>query len=477
MDVCRARLKLRLLAPDDVERVHAAALARLAGPGIVPAGDEARAALLAAGATPVATASAAAEAAAALALRPELVEAAAAQAPKRIVLGGRDAAADVILEPGSARLGAGGVPAPLVEPLPGGPPRAAAPGDAGDACRLADALPDVAVVVGPPLAASGEGAARIRDIGLAVRTTGKHVQVMRLDSPALAAAAAELAVALRDDLSDARRRPALSLLGGAESFAAAAAFARVGLPAGALIASPAVGPRGDEAAAVELTDAVVGYVADVLVANAAVQALAPGAAFIAPVWPALAGLPAAGPEAATFIVAATQVLVWAGLPVAAHVFATSAAEPDWLACTDGSFAALSAAAAGASLLTGAGTLCGGAVFSPRQLVADAEIHSWCVAVAAGIPVDDETVSVDTIKQVGIGGNFLGQRHTRQHMKDVWRPRLLDRTSWDAWVADGRPGAADKAAELAGALLAAHEVDQLDSEPAATLERIIATAGL
>ena len=63
------------------------------------------------------------------------------------------------------------------------------------------------------------------------------------------------------------------------------------------------------------------------------------------------------------------------------------------------------------------------------------------------------------------------------MKDVWRPRLLDRASWDAWVAGGRQGAAERAAELAGTLLAGHEAEPLDAEPAATLERIIATAGL
>jgi trimethylamine:corrinoid methyltransferase-like protein len=63
------------------------------------------------------------------------------------------------------------------------------------------------------------------------------------------------------------------------------------------------------------------------------------------------------------------------------------------------------------------------------------------------------------------------------MKDVWQPRLLDRTSWDAWMAGGRQGAAEKASALAGVLLAGHEVLSLDAEPAAKLERIIATAGL
>jgi trimethylamine--corrinoid protein Co-methyltransferase len=171
------------------------------------------------------------------------------------------------------------------------------------------------------------------------------------------------------------------------------------------------------------------------------------------------------------------VLTHAGLPAAAGAFATSAPAPDWQSCTDGSFAALSGGLAGAALLCGAGTLRGGAQFSLAQLVADTEIHSWCAAIAAGIEVDDETLAVEAIKQVGVCGDFLGQKHTRRHMKDVWRPRLLDRASWDAWVAGGRQGAAERAAELAGTLLAEHEAEPLDAEPAATLERIIATAGL
>jgi len=474
----RARLSLRLLAAEDARRVYAAALERLAGPGIVPGGEEARAALLAAGATPVAG-SPAAGVAPALALRPDLVEAAAAQAPKQVVLGGRDEDGDVVLTPGAALLGAGGRPAPLVEPVAGGPPRDVVLDDVGEACRLADALPDVAVVVGPPVSPPGDEGTQVLALDAAVRATSKHVQVAGVASPRVAATAAQMAAALRGDASAVRRRPPLSLVGGATSFAAAAVFAGAGLPVGALVAAPeasgaVVGPATSPAA---LTEAVVSFVADVLAANAAVQALAPGAAFVAPVWPAAAGLPAAGPDATTFIVAVTQVLTDAGLPVAAHVFATSAGEPDWLACTDGAFAALSAAAAGVALLTGAGTLRGGEVFSPRELVADAEIHSWCTAVAAGIPVDDETLAVEAIKDVGIGGNFLGQKHTRRHMKDVWRPRLLDRSPWDAWVAEGRLSAADRAAELALTLLAQHEVAPIDEERAATLERIIASAGL
>jgi trimethylamine--corrinoid protein Co-methyltransferase len=92
-------------------------------------------------------------------------------------------------------------------------------------------------------------------------------------------------------------------------------------------------------------------------------------------------------------------------------------------------------------------------------------------------VDDETIAIDAIKQVGIGGNYLGQRHTRRHMKEVWRPRLLDRSMWDAWVASGREGAYEKATALVDQLLAEHTPVPLGAQARGVIERIIAGPGL
>ena len=118
------------------------------------------------------------------------------------------------------------------------------------------------------------------------------------------------------------------------------------------------------------------------------------------------------------------------------------------------------------------------VYSPAQLVLDAETWSNVAAVAAGITVDDETIALETIAAIGIGGNALAQRHTRRHMKDVWRPRLFDRSAFEAWrarrAAQAPPG---RAAALADEVCPGHEVPPLDAEKRATLRRIIATAGL
>ena len=217
--------------------------------------------------------------------------------------------------------------------------------------------------------------------------------------------------------------------------------------------------------------------AGVLAACAAIQATVPGAPFFYVADPALAGLAAGSPEAAMFQIAATQLAAHVGLPASAVGMTTGSHEPDWQACTQNTFAALSTMAAGADLTAGAGTLGGGSVFSAQQLVMDSEIYSWNARIVASVMVDDENIALDTIKQVGIGGNFLGQRHTRKHMKDIWRPRLLDRSMWDAWVASGREGAYEKASQLVDKHLAEHQVLPLGDEITETLARIVADAGL
>ncbi|HYM40227.1 MAG TPA: trimethylamine methyltransferase family protein [Thermoplasmata archaeon] len=53
-------------------------------------------------------------------------------------------------------------------------------------------------------------------------------------------------------------------------------------------------------------------------------------------------------------------------------------------------------------------------------------------------MDDEHLALDVIERVGIGGTFLGQRHTMDHLRqEHFLPKLVDRRSYDLWVADGR----------------------------------------
>jgi trimethylamine--corrinoid protein Co-methyltransferase len=75
-----------------------------------------------------------------------------------------------------------------------------------------------------------------------------------------------------------------------------------------------------------------------------------------------------------------------------------------------------------------GLLNGGKRFSAEQALVDIEIERWILESMKPIEVSPETLRVDQIRSVGIGGNSLLEQHTRQVMrKNVWYPLLMDRT--------------------------------------------------
>jgi trimethylamine--corrinoid protein Co-methyltransferase len=436
----------RPLAAAELVRLHEAALEALASRGVALAGATARTLFTAAGATIE-------PASGRLLLPAELVRAAVAQAPASFVLPGRVPECDVTI---------GGGPGGLMAAT------AAAP-DVGAAALLADALPEVAVI--------GLPTRRLAELPAAVEASAKPLLVCGGLSAAQAAVVIAAAAAL-GGRADTARPPVGVVVHSTQQvdIDPLLACARAGLVCGFFV-TPLLG--GERPA--NRSDALIAVHAAALAACAAAQLAAPGAPYIVPALAAAIedhapgfGLGPAG--VATFTQLA-QLAAHAGLPIAAGFPPRRPAADEWLAAAEGTFVALAAALAGASLLAVAGHTDGAGVFSPAQLVLDAETWSNVAAVGAGITVDDETLALETIAAVGIGGNALAQRHTRRHMRDVWKPRLFDRTAFDTWEREGRRSAPQRAATLAEELIAGHQVPPLDGEKAATLRRIMQEAGL
>ena len=84
-------------------------------------------------------------------------------------------------------------------------------------------------------------------------------------------------------------------------------------------------------------------------------------------------------------------------------------------------------------------------FSFEQLVIDDEwLDAWRFVVS-GFEADAETIAVDLIERVGIGGDFIAEEHTVRHLGHSWWPsRLFERLSWDSWQAAGATTLLDRA---------------------------------
>jgi trimethylamine---corrinoid protein Co-methyltransferase len=137
---------------------------------------------------------------------------------------------------------------------------------------------------------------------------------------------------------------------------------------------------------------------------------------------------------------------------------------------------LLSALAGANLIYGAGMLEAGMTFSFGQLVIDDEIAAMVKRIVNGICIDDELIGVDLIKKVGIGNNFLTQRHTLNHLEsEQVQATIIDRRMRGAWEKRGSKSLIQSANEKAAELLKTHEPQPLPQDLIKELKRIVKSA--
>ncbi len=114
--------------------------------------------------------------------------------------------------------------------------------------------------------------------------------------------------------------------------------------------------------------------------------------------------------------------------------------------------------------------------SYEQYVIDNEMLGMVSRVLKGIRVTPETLSFEQIKEVGPRGNFMGLRHTLDHIRtEHYLPGLFDRNTYDTWEARGAKDIREVARERAKEILATHEVEPLSKEVQVELQSIIKNA--
>jgi trimethylamine--corrinoid protein Co-methyltransferase len=137
---------------------------------------------------------------------------------------------------------------------------------------------------------------------------------------------------------------------------------------------------------------------------------------------------------------------------------------------------LLSALAGANLIYGAGMLEAGMTFSFGQLVIDDEIAAMVKRIVNGVSVEDELMGVDLIKKVGIGNNFLSQKHTLKHLEaEQVRATIIDRRMRGAWEKKGSRSLIQTATQKAAELLKNHEPKPLPEDVIKELKRIVKSA--
>jgi len=133
---------------------------------------------------------------------------------------------------------------------------------------------------------------------------------------------------------------------------------------------------------------------------------------------------------------------------------------------------LMAALAGANLIYGPGMLESGITFDFAQLVMDNEFARMIKHTIKGFEVDEASLAVDVIHQIGPGKDFLTHAHTFDHMRTQSRPDLIDRRGMEDWKAAGGKDMYRKAREKARDILDNHKPEPLPDNVVVEIKSII-----
>jgi len=133
------------------------------------------------------------------------------------------------------------------------------------------------------------------------------------------------------------------------------------------------------------------------------------------------------------------------------------------------------ALAGANVIYGLGMLEMGITFDLTQLVLDHEFARMMLHSLQGIPVNDETLSVDVIKEMGIGKDYLSHETTFQYMKSQSQAHLIDRRMREDWEASGSPDIYKRAHDKMIEILETYEPPPLPEGGRADVRSIVEEA--
>ncbi len=136
-----------------------------------------------------------------------------------------------------------------------------------------------------------------------------------------------------------------------------------------------------------------------------------------------------------------------GLPTHAYMGLSDAKVNDAQAGLETSSGAILAALAGINVVSGPGMLDFESCQSLEKLIIDNEICGMAYRLIEGISQRDEPLALDLFASFRAESQFLTLPHTRQwYRREHIFPEIVDRETYDSWVARGKKSMVDRAAD-------------------------------
>jgi trimethylamine--corrinoid protein Co-methyltransferase len=414
-------------------------------------------------------------------LAPELVLEAMSHAPRVYTLSGRAEGTDLTLDGSASFFSTDGSGTETID-FETGKHRRSRKADVAMMAHVADYLSSVSFYW-PIVSAQDFGLlAPLHELDASFKNTTKHIQSATIIGEKLAHYSLRMAEIIAGSKENLRKRPPLSSLvctiaplgQDKEGIEGAMVFAEAGVPVG-FMAMPNIGSTSPATMGGAL---VVGN-AEVVSAMVLMQLVAPGA----PVFHSLLAS-VMDPRSGDYITsisekylcnaAAVQLAHDWGVPSLGGAFSMDCPEPGtWQLGRDSVYTSLLTPLAGADMVEGLGLLRAATLLLPEQIIFDDEIYHTHRILAEGIDTSADKLALDVIETVAPGGHFLGQKHTRRTIRDIWLPKLTH----PAPSVDSQPppDIRKRARAIFKRILAEHQPEPLPEDRQVELQSILKAA--
>ena len=446
------------LSQEDMRRIHAAVLDALEEIGLADAPPSGVGAMVAAGAIEGDDGR--------LRFPRSLIEDMLARPRPPLVLHGRDSRHDLEVSGTRVHYGTAGAAVHLVDPL-SRRYRQSTVQDLHDAARIADVLDNIHFFQRPMVARDIADNLEMdaNTIYACCSGTTKHVGTS-ISSPEFAPRLFDMLHMIAGSQKAWRARPFVSASNcfvvppmkfATESCQSLEYCVRAGMPVLLLSA----GQAGATAPA-PLAAAIVQAMAECLAGLFYVESIRPGHPIIFGPWPFVSDLrtgamSGGSGEQALLSAGCAQMARYFGLPCGAPAGFSDAKLPDMQAGWEQATSAVMAGLSGLNLIYEAAGMHASLLgFCHESLILGDDLIGQALRCVRGIEVCDDTVSLDTMREVCLGGagHYLGTAQTLELMQSEYvYPALGDRTSPKEWEEQGRPDLLQKAAARKAEILA------------------------
>jgi trimethylamine--corrinoid protein Co-methyltransferase len=179
------------------------------------------------------------------------------------------------------------------------------------------------------------------------------------------------------------------------------------------------------------------------------------------------------PELALFMAGITELAHFAGLPLWQTGGCTDSKSIDEQAAIEGSLSVFFSALSAGDLCHDVGYTESGLTGSILQTVMMDEAIGYSRRITRGIEVNEDTLAVKVIHNVGPNGHYLRENHTRRYYKnEFWYPNLHDRRNYEEWEMMGKTTMKERVIARTRDILATHQPSPIKPETEAAIKQVL-----